>query len=151
MARKFRVLIVEARYYEDVADELLKGATEVLDETGCTYDRISVPGVFEVPGAVRLNIMARAKSGKRRYDGYLALGCVIRGETDHYDHICRESSRAIMDIATDGEAIGFGILTCPSYKHAMARASVDKMNKGAEVARACLRMMELRKELRLAK
>ena len=149
MAKKFRVLVVEARYYDDVADELIKGAAKVMAEAGCSYDRVEVPGVFEVPGAIRFHIDAQGK--KRRYDGYLALGCVIRGETDHYDHICRESSRAIMDIATDGHPIGFGILTCPSYKHAMARASVDKMNKGAEVARACLRMMELRRELKLAK
>ena len=145
MAR--RVLIVEARFYEDIADNLAQGAIAALDAAGVAYDRLAVPGVFEVPAAIRRAIR-RGGEGRFRYDGYLALGCVIRGETDHYDHICREASRALMDIAVqDGVALGFGILTCPNHDLAMERASVEKKNKGAEVSRACLAMMELDRQL----
>jgi len=140
------VLIVEARFYEDIADQLVDGATAVLSESGVESKRLSVPGVFEIPAAIRF--AARAMDlGKQseRYDGFLALGCVIRGETDHYDHICREASHALMRLAVDHSlALGFGVLTCGSYEQARVRAAVDEKNKGAEAAFACLKMMELR-------
>ena len=145
MAR--RVLIVEARFYEDIADHLVRGAAALLDGAGVAYDRLAVPGVFEVPGAIKQAIR-RGAAGRTQYDGYLALVCVIRGQTDHYDHICREASRALMEIAVeDGVALGFGILTCPNYALAMERAAVDKKNKGAEATRACLAMMDLDRAL----
>ena len=151
MAKKPHVLIVESRYYEDVADNLLAGTVAELTKAGCTYDKLTVPGTFEVPGAIRFAIKARRK-GAPKYDGYVALGCVIKGETDHYDHICRETSRAIMDIAQiDLQAVGFGILTCPTYQHAKVRADVKGKNKGAEVARAVLRMIELRQDFKPSK
>ena len=81
------------------------------------------------------------------YDGFIALGCVIRGETDHYDQICREASRALMDVSIAGIPVGFGILTCGTYDQAKERADVDRKNKGAEAARACLRMIEVRRIL----
>ena len=140
------VLIVEARFYPEIADDLARGAGAVLEAAGVPYERLAVPGVFEVPSAIRL--VARARRG-RGIGGYIALGCVIRGETDHYDHICREASRALMTLTLeDGLAVGFGILTCPTAAHARERAAPGKKNKGAEAARACLGMMALKTSLR---
>jgi 6,7-dimethyl-8-ribityllumazine synthase len=151
MNGKPRVLIVEARFYEDIADELAKGAMAVLDEAGVAYDRIAVPGVFEVPAVMRFALRAmEIQTAEGRYSGFISLGCVIRGETDHYDHICREASHALMNLAmTFSVAMGFGVLTCESHEQAWVRAAVDKKNKGADAANACLRMMEIKKLLRL--
>ena len=137
-----RVLVLESRYYEEIAEQLLQGATEVLEKGGASIERITVPGVFEIPAALAL----AARAG--RHDGVLALGCVIRGETDHYDHICREASRALMTLSVEqGLAFGFGVLTCETWEQAVERAKVDRLNKGGEAARACLRMIELKGEL----
>ncbi|MBT3361104.1 MAG: 6,7-dimethyl-8-ribityllumazine synthase [Rhodospirillales bacterium] len=145
-AEKPRVLIVEARFYEDISDELAKGVIAVLEKAGVGYERVEVPGTFEVPAAIRFAI----QSASEDYAGFIALGCVIRGETDHYDHICREASRALMDISLDHcVAMGFGILTCEDRGQAWARAAVDRKNKGADAANACLRMMELQRDFRL--
>lgn len=139
------VLIVESRYYPEIADDLARGAGAALEKAGVPYERLAVSGVFEIPAAIRL--IGRSRRG-RGIGGYIALGCVIRGETDHYDHICREASRALMDLTTeDGLAVGFGILTCPTAEHARVRAAPDKKNKGAEAAKACLDMMALKSEL----
>ncbi|MBL6946148.1 MAG: 6,7-dimethyl-8-ribityllumazine synthase [Rhodospirillales bacterium] len=150
-SEKSRVLIVEARFYEDIADEMAKGVIAVLDEAGVGYERITVPGTFEVPAAIRFAIRSmEAHALSRDYAGFIALGCVIRGETDHYDHICREASRGLMDISLEHcVAMGFGILTCENREQAWARASVDQKNKGADAANACLRMMELQGDFRL--
>ncbi len=143
--RTLPVLIVESRFYPDIADDLARGAGAELDKAGVPYERIAISGVFEVPGAIRL--IARSRRG-RGIGGYIALGCVIRGETDHYDHICREASRALMNLSVEnGLAVGFGILTCPTIEHARVRASPAKKNKGAEAARACLGMMALKAKL----
>ncbi len=142
-----RVLIVEARFYEDLADELAAGAIAVLDEHAVGHARVAVPGAFEIPAAIRL---AMRGEGAERFAGFIALGCVIRGETDHYDHICREVSRALMDLAAAGAPLGFGVLTCGTYEQARVRAAVAKKNKGAEAARACLRMIELKSTLGVA-
>lgn len=140
-----RVYIVEARFYDDLADQLAAGAVAVLDARATPYVRIAVPGAFEIPAAIRL---ASRSASFGRGDGFIALGCVIRGETDHYDHICREVSRALMDLATiECIPIGFGVLTCATYDQARVRAAVDQKNKGAEAALACLRMMELKAAL----
>ncbi len=149
MSRNGRVLIIEARFYEAIADELVKGAVAVLDRNGVGYDRHWVPGVFEVPAGCRYALRAREDGGIHSgYAGYIALGCVIRGETDHYDHICREASRALMGLAVNYRlALGFGILTCETYDQAWVRACVDQKNKGADAAVACLRMMDLRRAL----
>jgi len=147
-----RVLIVEARFYEDISDQLVSGATAVLDERGVESSRLWVPGVFEIPAAVRFAVRSMEVDRKsERYDGVIALGCVIRGETDHYDHICREASHALMRLALDHcLALGFGVLTCGNYEQARVRASTEEKNKGAEAALACVRMMELRQAFRLA-
>lgn len=141
------VLIVEARFYEDLADEMARGTIAVLDEAGVTYDRAAVPGTFEVPAAIRYAVRSmEIRSSTLRYGGFIALGCVIRGKTDHYDHICREASRALMDLAVNSDlALGFGILTCDTFEQARVRASVAEKNKGADAAQACLRMMELKR------
>ena len=152
MAEKPCVLIVEARFYEDIADEMARGAVAVLDEAGIGHERMAVPGVFEVPAAIRFAIRAmETHSATTDYTGFIALGAVIQGETDHYEHICRESSRALMDIAVHQSiALGFGILTCETKDQAQTRAGISQGNKGADAARACLRMMDIKKELRLA-
>ena len=152
MVEKSCVLIVEARFYQDIADEMARGAVCVLDEAGIVHERMAVPGVFEVPAAIRFAIRAmETHSATTDYAGFIALGAVIRGETDHYDHICRESSRALMEIAVhQSAALGFGILTCDTKDQAQTRAGISQGNKGADAARACLRMMDIKKELRLA-
>lgn len=135
-----KLLIVEARFYEDIADELVKGAAQVLDKAGAEYDRISVPGALEIPAAIKF-----AAEGGDSYDGYVALGCVIRGETSHYDYVCGESARGLQDLAIrDLLAIGNGILTVENRDQAWARCAVDQKNKGGAVAQAALRMIELK-------
>jgi 6,7-dimethyl-8-ribityllumazine synthase len=152
MTEKLRVLIVEARFYSDLADEMAKGAIAALDKAGILHDRVAVPGTFEVPAAIRFALRAmETHSATSNYSGFIALGTVIQGETDHYDHICREVSRALMDIAVkQSVALGFGILTCETKEQAEARADISRGDKGADAAQACLRMMDLKKELRLA-
>ena len=132
-----RFLIIEARFYEELADELVAGATAVLDAAGAAYDRISVPGVLETPAALALAVDTGT------YDGYVMLGCVIRGETSHYDLICNEVARALMDLSLSGIPVGFGVLTVEDEKQAKVRADRKKKNKGAEAAAAVLRMVGL--------
>ena len=139
-----RILIVEARFYTDLADQLYAGAAGVLTEAGVAFERQAVPGSFELPAAIRFALGDELLTC--RYDGFVALGCVIRGETDHYDHICREVSRALMDLSVAYRIpLGFGVLTCATYDQARVRAAVDGKNKGADAASACLRMIELKR------
>ena len=143
-ARLPHVMIVEARFYEDIADELCRDAAAVLEAAGATHERVAVPGAFEIPAAIA---MAHGADSSR-FDGYIALGCVIRGETTHYDYVCSESARGLQDLAVNrGLAIGYGILTVENATQAWARAAVDKKDKGADAARACLQMIELRRRL----
>ena len=142
MAKRPSVLIVEARYYAHVSDALLKGAEAALDDAGARYGCVTVPGAFEIPAAIAL--AART----RKYDGYVALGCVIRGETSHYDLVCGECARGIQDLALAGHAIGFGVLTVENVDQAFARARIDEKNKGGEAVRACLAMIALRQSLK---
>ena len=141
-----RVLIVEARFYEDVADALGTGAAAVLSQAGFAAERISVPGVFEIPSAMEMAKQAADAGPRRRnYVGYISLGCVIRGETDHYDHICRASSNALMHFSIrHAVPHGFGILTCENYAQAWERADVEQRNLGGRAANACLRMIEIK-------
>ena len=149
MSEPAHILIVEARFYKDIADELAKGAIAALTEAGATYDRLEVPGAFELPAAIRMNMNAKnSDSGRRLYDGYIALGCVIRGETSHYDYVCAECARGLMDLSLEYSlAIGFGVLTVENQEQAWARASVDQLNKGGSVADAALRMVQVRREI----
>ncbi len=152
MSENSPILIVEARFYEDIADELVAGAIAVLEARGiCRIDRVSVPGAFEIPAAIAF-AAAAAQGGERpRYGGYVALGCVIRGETTHYDYVCGESARGLMDLAVrEHLAIGYGILTVENRAQAWARAARDKGNKGASAAAACLAMMALKTKFGVA-
>jgi len=144
------VLIVEAPYYTHIAEELARGATGALEAGGATWERVAVPGAFEVPAAISFAVEAKQKGFGRAYDGFIALGCVIRGETTHYDHICSESARGLQELALRHNlAIGYGILTVESEAQALARARVDEKDNGGEAARACLAMIELKRHLGL--
>lgn len=139
-----RILIVEARFYDELLDELVRGAVDALAAAGAEHDIITVPGALEIPAVIAL---AEAGGGNR-YDGYVALGCVIRGETYHFEIVANESSRALMDLAvTRGLAIGNGILTVENDEQAWRRARVDQLNKGGAAAQAALRMVQLKTEL----
>ncbi len=139
------IMVVEARFYREIADELYKGAAQALADAGATHERFEVPGAFEIPAALAFAYAA----DPARFDGYVALGCVIRGETTHYDYVCGESARGLQDLALrHGLAVGYGILTVEDGDQAWARASVDKKNKGRDAAEACLHMVTLRDQLR---
>jgi 6,7-dimethyl-8-ribityllumazine synthase len=142
------VLIVEARHYEDIADALVRGAVAEVDAVEGTHERASVPGVFELTAAIRFAIKSMELVGmRRRIDAYVALGCVIRGETSHFELISRESIRGLSELATNYTlALGMGILTCENHDQAVERAAVDKRNRGGEAARAALRMIDLKRE-----
>jgi 6,7-dimethyl-8-ribityllumazine synthase len=149
MADDSHILIVEARFYPDIADELLSGATAALSAAGASFHRVEVPGVFEIPAAVRMAVAATESAPK--YDGYLVLGCVIRGETTHYDIVANESARALQNLVCEfALALGFGVLTVENEAQAWARARVAEMNKGGEAARACLAMIDLKRRLQAA-
>ncbi len=151
MADQPHILIVEARFYTDVADELIRGTRAELEKAGASHERVAVPGAFEIPAAVRMALRSMDfVGGQRRHDGYIALGCVIRGETSHYDYVCGESARKLRDLACEHTlALGYGILTCETREQAWERASVEGRNKGGEVARACLDMVELKRHFHL--
>jgi 6,7-dimethyl-8-ribityllumazine synthase len=149
MADSRHIMIVEAPYYAHISEELARGAIQALDAAGASYERFAVPGAFEIPGAIRIALEGR-KDAKRRFDGYIALGCVIRGETTHYDYVCNECARGLQSLALEhGVAIGFGVLTVENEAQALARAKVERKNKGGEAARACLAMIELRHQFGL--
>ncbi|NQW00532.1 MAG: 6,7-dimethyl-8-ribityllumazine synthase [Rhodospirillales bacterium] len=151
MSDRRRVLIVEARFYEDISDALVAGATAALDGADVACDRVAVPGVFEIPAAIHIALKAmKIHSSPADYAGFIALGCVIRGETDHYEFICREASRALMELSVNYTiAFGFGLITCENADQAWARAKADKINVGGSAAEACLRMMEIKKDFHL--
>jgi 6,7-dimethyl-8-ribityllumazine synthase len=141
------LLIVEARFYDDLADALLDGAKAALDEAGATYDVVTVPGALEIPAAISFALDASEEDGTD-YDGYVALGCVIRGETYHFEVVSNESSRALMDLAVnEALAIGNGILTTENDEQAWARAKRSELNKGGAAAKAALTMIALREKL----
>lgn len=131
------ILIVEARFYAHIADMMLDGIKATLDAAGATHEVITVPGALEIPAAIAL----AHNSGK--YDGYVASGCVIRGETYHFEIVAGESARAIMALTLDGLAIGNGILTVENEAQALARADRNAKDKGGEAAKAALAMVAL--------
>ncbi len=130
------LLIVEARFYDALADALLDGACAALDTVGATHDVVTVPGALEIPGAVSL--------AADRYDGFVALGTVIRGETYHFEVVASESARGLMALTLDGLAVGNGILTVEDEAQAWARARRSEKDKGGEAAKAALAMIDLR-------
>ncbi len=138
---KPRVLIATSRYYEHITLELEAGAGDVLAAADAVVETIEVPGALELPGVITM------AADSARYDGFIALGCVIRGETSHYDYVCGESARGLMWLTVDRRlAIGNGILTVENEEQALARADRKRKNKGADAANACLEMIKLRRK-----
>ena len=149
---KPHVMIVEARFYEPLADELVRGAVRVLEAAGATHERFAVPGAFEIPAAIACAVAAKSSPAGRSFDGYVALGCVIRGETTHYDYVCQESARGLQDLAINHQiAVGYGILTVENEEQAWERAKLDRGDKGGDAVRACLAMIDLKRRFKLAR
>jgi 6,7-dimethyl-8-ribityllumazine synthase len=145
-----RALIVEARFYDNIQDALLDGAISELKSAGVTHDVITVPGALEVPAAVAIALDAAEQAGKP-YDAVIALGCVIRGDTIHFEIVSTESSRALMDIAVARRMpLGNGIITVNTDAQAWARARTSEMNKGGDAARAALAMLRIKRRVRRA-
>ncbi len=135
------ILIVAANFYPDVTGELLNGARNALSQFKATFDEVEVPGAFEIPAAINYAI------NSKKYDGYVALGCVVRGETSHYDYVCGESARGIMELALNkNAAIGYGILTVENMDQAFVRANVTEGNKGRDAVEACLKLVALKNQ-----
>ena len=135
-----RILIVEARFYDHLNDMLLTGARRAIEEAGHSHETVTVPGALEIPGALAL----AAETG--RYDAYVAIGVVIRGETYHFEIVSNESARGIMAMTMDGIAIGNGILTTENEAQAIYRADPDQADKGGGAAKAALAMLDLRQK-----
>jgi 6,7-dimethyl-8-ribityllumazine synthase len=135
-----KLLLVVSPYYRGVADMMGRGAEAVAEQAEATVDRIFVPGTFEIPAAISLAAKANL------YDGFVALGCVVRGETSHYDYVCGESARGLMHLATvDGLAIGYGILTVENLEQAEVRADPARGDKGGEAVKAALSMVAIKR------
>jgi 6,7-dimethyl-8-ribityllumazine synthase len=142
-----RILVVEARFYEEIADALLAGASRALDEAQASFDRISVPGSLEIPTAIAIAVDA-AQRRRRPYDGAVALGCVIRGETIHFEIVSQQSARGLMEVSlARGLPIGNGIITVENEAQAFARARMDEQDKGGDAARAALALVALKRRL----
>ena len=140
MSKTPHIMIVEARFYEDIADYLLQGASAALEGAGATYETFTVPGALEIPAVVKM--------GKDKFDGFIALGCVIRGETAHYDVVSGESARALMDLSINHDLpIGNGILTCETGEQAHVRADPAQKNKGADAANAALVLLSIKNKV----
>ena len=146
-----RILIVESRFYDDITDNLVKGAVRELAAAGAGYKRVIVPGILEIPAAVRFAIRAmEMRATDERYSGFVALGCAIKGETDHYDQVCREAFRGLQDLALQYTlALGNGILTVRNKAQAMERCMPERRDFGGQAARACLRMIEIKRDMGL--
>lgn len=133
------ILIVSAPFYKEISDQLVAGAAAHLQAQDATFEMVEVPGALEVPAAIRF------ASNTNLYDGFVALGCVIRGETTHYDYVCSESAHGLQHLAVEHQlAIGNGILTVENKSQAMERAHMEKKNKGGDAAHACLQMVALK-------
>ena len=132
-----RVLIVEARFYLEISDALYDGAARALDAAGVSSERVTVPGALELPAAIKL--------AAEHYDGFIALGCVIRGETHHFEIVANESARGLMDLTLrEGLCIGNGILTVEDAEQSFRRARAEEGDKGGDAVRACLALMGLK-------
>jgi 6,7-dimethyl-8-ribityllumazine synthase len=143
---KAHLLIIEARFHDDLADALLEGATTALDEAGATYDVVTVPGSLEIPAVITFALDGAAEGGTD-YDGFVALGTIIRGDTYHFDIVANESSRALMDLSVqESICVGNGILTTENDAQAWARARRTEGDKGGFAARAALTMIALKEK-----
>lgn len=140
------LLLIQAPYYDQIVGGMRRGVQRVAKEAGARLDVVDVAGAYELPAALRMAINAR-----QQWDGFVLLGCVVRGETDHYDHICREAMAGVMSITAEtGVAVGYGLLTVHTIEQAEARAKDDGYNKGAEAAQAALMQIGLRRRWKLA-
>jgi len=150
-ASKFHIMLVESMFYPEIAAEMAKGAMQELDKMGATYERFEVPGCLEIPAAILYGItMKQYHPARRRFDGYVALGCVIKGETHHFNIVAEESARGLQNLATRyAIAVGNGIITAYTKEQALVRASAGGRNKGGSAARACLGMLNLKARLGL--
>lgn len=138
---KPHILIAEARFYDDISDALLRGAVYAIESVGATYEIFTVPGALEIPSAIKIAASRKDKS----FDAYVALGCVIRGETYHFEIVANESARGITWLSVDpGLVIGNGILTCETHEQAMERAGAQ--DKGGFAVKAALTLLELKKK-----
>ena len=147
MTDRLRVLIVEARFYDDLADELLRGAKDALTSQGVEVEVVTVPGALEIPGVIAMADEGGRRAAGRTFDGYVALGTVIRGETYHFEIVANESARGIMDLTVGRRlAIGNGVLTTEDEQQAWARARISEGDKGGFAARACLTMIDLHRQ-----
>jgi 6,7-dimethyl-8-ribityllumazine synthase len=136
-----KILIIQATFYEKISAMLLEGAIQEIKKNHFDYEVIDVPGAFEIPAAISLAAVSD------NYAGYVALGCVIRGETTHYDYVCQESARGLNELAMwENLAIGYGIITVENEQQAIARADISQKNKGGFAAYACIQMIELKKK-----
>ncbi len=137
-----KILIVQANFYKHISELLLEGAIKEIENAGYDYEIITVPGAFEIPA-----VIAFAKDSAK-YNGYVSLGCVIRGETTHYDYVCLESARGLNELAMKEKlAIGYGIITVENEQQALERADIAKKNKGGFAARTCLEMIKIKAKL----
>lgn len=145
--RGARALVVEARFYDDIQDALLEGARVELDAAGLTHDLLTVPGALEIPAAIAIALDAAEKTGKP-YDAVIALGCVVRGDTIHFEIVSMESSRALMDLSVARRIpLGNGIITVNTDEQAWARARKGELDKGGDAARAALAMLRIKRRL----
>jgi 6,7-dimethyl-8-ribityllumazine synthase len=145
-----RILVAEARFYDDIADALLAGATRALEAAQATFDRVTVPGSLEIPAAIAIALDA-AERRRAPYDGVVALGCVIRGDTIHFEIVSMESARALMNLAVARALpLGNGIVTVDTEAQAWARARPEEGDKGGDAARAALAMVALKRRLAAA-
>lgn len=136
-----KALVIEARFYQEIADHLFAGASRILEAAGMSVERVEVPGSLEIPAALQF----AANSGE--YDAFVVLGCVIRGETYHFEIVCNESARGIHAVAlAEGLAVGNAVLTVDTIEQAMERADPDRLDKGGDAARAAVRMLTLKRQ-----
>lgn len=137
------IALIQATFYQEIGAQLHDAATQVLEAHGCTYEVINVPGCFEIPSALQMVCTSE------RFDGAITLGCVIRGETTHYDYVCQESARGINQLSlTHHFPVGYGIITAENQTQALVRADATQKNVGGRAAEACLHMLTLKQQLR---
>ena len=146
-----RILIVEARFYNDITDNLVRGAVAELTGKGAGYKRLIIPGILEIPAVVCYAVRAmELRATDQRFAGYVVLGCAIKGETHHYEHVCREAMSGVQQIVLQYSlAVGNGILTCPTHELALHRSNPADGNHGGRAAAAVLRMIQVKRELGL--
>lgn len=144
--QKPHVLIVQASYHSDISDLLLRGALEVLDRAGVSHETIDVPGVLEIPAAIMYAVKSLDFDAvRRRFDGFIALGCVLKGQTNHSAILTQESMRSLQEVALRyALAVGNGVVSCDTHEQALVRAKLDGQDRGGAAAESCLRMVELK-------